>query len=751
MKKKIAILLAILILSTMMMTSCDEILSLIPGFGDPPDQEVPEIYDVTYIVDDHRINIDQVTEGFPITRPADPTRDGYAFEGWYTDEACTKGYDFSTIPTGNITLYAKWRQTSSNPGSGGGYDKPTHNCESICPECGLCLDAECAEAACSEKCKGHVPPHSCESICTECGLCLDAECAEEACADKCEGHVPPHECESVCEECGKCLNAECAEAACSEKCQGHVPPHECESVCEECGLCLNAECAEDVCKEKCKGHTVEVKDTTIYLVGDSTVCSFSDDYFYPRYGWGTQLGGYLTEKATVVNLALSGRSSKSFTTEANYQTLIKNLKEGDYLFIAFGHNDEKSDDDTRFTDASLPYTNKASFGYHLYEYYIKIALEVGATPILVTPIVRAKSNNDYSGSEGHVTATGDYRQAIIDLGEAVSVDVIDMTSITRARYEELGYDEALKYHAVLQGKKNGEGVVENWDSVDKTHLNIYGAKYVAYRVACELMKLDGIKHYVAEGITEPTEAVRVPNKNYVVPDYEAPDLDNYSAPNHFSTETEGWYGTAFGDTGGSPMSASNGYLARETSEGVFEVGQFKSGSNKGKFSSTSDGFAFLFTQVEANKNFKISVTAKVLKTATTKQAGFGLMLRDDCLINQTAAGAIATNYLTAGIYADSDSKMMANFYRENGTFHKGKTMNGMYAVGDVVTFTIERIGQTVHVTTVYNGVTYTESYYDFDLFARDGGYMYVGMFANRGTVVEFTNLHLEITGESQGA
>ena len=710
MKRKIAILLAILMLCTLM-TSCDKILSKIPGLGGDQPKGDPKIFVVTYVVDDYRISIDQVTEGFAINRPEDPTRDGYAFEGWYADEACTKEYDFSSIPSGDVKLWAKWRQTSPTPGTGGS-DKPLHNCESVCPQCGGCLDASCTESACTSKCAGHTPPHECESKCEECSKCLDAACSESACEGKCEGH------------------------------------HECESVCDKCGKCADGECAEDVCKEKCEGHTVEVKNTTIYLVGDSTVCSFTDDYYYPRYGWGTQLGGYLTDKATVVNLALSGRSSKSFTTEANYQTLINSLKAGDYLLIAFGHNDEKSDDETRFTDASLPYTNEASFGYYLYTYYVKLAEEKGATPILVTPIVRAKSNDDYSGNEGHVTATGDYRQAIIDLGEAVGVDVIDMTSITRARYEELGYDEAIKYHAVLQGKKDGEAVVENWNTVDKTHLNIYGAKYVAYKIADELMKLDGIMNYVAEGITEPTEADRVPNASYVVPDYLAPDLDNYTAPSHFSTMTDGWYGTAFGDTGGNPQSTSNGYYATETSEGVFKVGNDK---GKGKFASGSDGFAFLFTQVEANKNFKISVTGKVLQTATTKQAGFGLMLRDDCVIDQNAAGTIATNYLTAGIYANSDSQMYANFYRENASFKKGEEMTGMYAVGDVVTFTIERIGQTVHVTVVYNGVTYTESYYDFDLFARDGEYMYVGMFANRGTVVEFTNLNFEITGESQGA
>ena len=62
-------------------------------------------------------------------------------------------------------------------------------------------------------------PHVCEHACEECGKCLDSECTEAACADKCEGHVPPHVCEHACEECGKCLDTECAE--CTDKCEGH--------------------------------------------------------------------------------------------------------------------------------------------------------------------------------------------------------------------------------------------------------------------------------------------------------------------------------------------------------------------------------------------------------------------------------------------------------------------------------------------------------------------------------------------------
>ena len=107
------------------------------------------------------------------------------------------------------------------------YAEKIHSCESICPECGKCLDVTCIESACTDKCEGHVvtpPAHTCESVCSECGKCLDASCAESACTDKCEGHVvtpPAHVCNSVCPECGKCADTVCEESVCVDKCQGH--------------------------------------------------------------------------------------------------------------------------------------------------------------------------------------------------------------------------------------------------------------------------------------------------------------------------------------------------------------------------------------------------------------------------------------------------------------------------------------------------------------------------------------------------
>ncbi len=149
------------------------------------------------------------------------------------------------------TLSASFNWYAENP-------DPVHICENKCPECGLCLDTECTDPVCADKCQGHTPPHECEHICPECGKCTDASCNESVCADKCQGHTPPHECEHKCPECGKCTDASCNESVCADKCQGHTIaplPHKCESVCLVCGKCLDTECTDPACAEKCPGHT----------------------------------------------------------------------------------------------------------------------------------------------------------------------------------------------------------------------------------------------------------------------------------------------------------------------------------------------------------------------------------------------------------------------------------------------------------------------------------------------------------------
>ena len=42
--------------------------------------------------------------------------------------------------------------------------------------------------------------------------------------------------------------------------------------------------------------------STLWVIGDSTVSSFEDKYYYPRYGYGTMLDKYLNDNVKVVNI-----------------------------------------------------------------------------------------------------------------------------------------------------------------------------------------------------------------------------------------------------------------------------------------------------------------------------------------------------------------------------------------------------------------------------------------------------------------
>lgn len=66
------------------------------------------------------VNGQTPASGSTVTKPTDPTREGYTFAGWYTDEACTKAYDFSVAVTADMTLYAKWIKNAVAPDGNGG-------------------------------------------------------------------------------------------------------------------------------------------------------------------------------------------------------------------------------------------------------------------------------------------------------------------------------------------------------------------------------------------------------------------------------------------------------------------------------------------------------------------------------------------------------------------------------------------------------------------------------------------------------
>ena len=125
-----------------------------------------------------------------------------------------------------------------------------HQCTSKCPECGKCLNKECTQEACKEKCPGHEekPEHVCGHKCPTCGKCTDTTCTDP-------GHEPTppaHECTSKCPVCGKCTNKDCTEEACKDKCPGHDgDKHVCQHVCPICEGCMDLTCTDPVCEIKC--------------------------------------------------------------------------------------------------------------------------------------------------------------------------------------------------------------------------------------------------------------------------------------------------------------------------------------------------------------------------------------------------------------------------------------------------------------------------------------------------------------------
>jgi len=121
---------------------------------------------------------------------------------------------------------------------------------------------------------------------------------------------------------------------------------------------------------------------TVYTIGDSTMANKKAEV-YPETGWGQVFQNYFDAKVKVSNHAINGRSSKSFIDEGRWKSVLDSLKRGDYVFIQFGHNDEKADKPAVYADPSTTYRKNL-------EKYIVETRSKGSTPILLTSIVRRK-------------------------------------------------------------------------------------------------------------------------------------------------------------------------------------------------------------------------------------------------------------------------------------------------------------------------------------------------------------------------
>nr|WP_240502001.1 rhamnogalacturonan acetylesterase [Sphingomonas panacis] len=193
---------------------------------------------------------------------------------------------------------------------------------------------------------------------------------------------------------------------------------------------------------------------TLYLVGDSTV---TDQSAEPYASWGQMLPAMLDDSIAVANHARSGATLKSFLTDLRFDKVLSRIRPGDWLFIQFGHNDQKAEWPQTYAAADTTYPAYLAA-------YVAEARRRGAYPVLVTSPERRTFD-----ARGRIKATlGGYPQAVRALAKAQHVPLIDLNADSRAIYQALGPTVAPRAFANA--------------GADLTHNDNYGAWLLASAV-----------------------------------------------------------------------------------------------------------------------------------------------------------------------------------------------------------------------------------------------------------------------------
>ncbi|WP_051585825.1 rhamnogalacturonan acetylesterase [Caldanaerobius polysaccharolyticus] len=212
--------------------------------------------------------------------------------------------------------------------------------------------------------------------------------------------------------------------------------------------------------------------TVIYIAGDSTVCDQGKE---PWAGWGQMLPCFFTSKVAIANHTYSGRSTKSFIENGRLYDILKTIKEGDYLFVQFGHNDQK--EDWRHTE---PYTTYKE----MLKIYINEAREKGAIPVLVTPMHRR-----FFDKNGKIVNTlGQYPEAMRQLACEEGVFLIDLNAKSEKLFNHYG-PEGTKALFVYASPGDYPGYPDGIE--DNTHFSEFGA-YELARLVVEEIKEKGL-------------------------------------------------------------------------------------------------------------------------------------------------------------------------------------------------------------------------------------------------------------------
>jgi lysophospholipase L1-like esterase len=198
-----------------------------------------------------------------------------------------------------------------------------------------------------------------------------------------------------------------------------------------------------------------VEVPTVFLLGDSTV---TDQRWEDGASWGQMLTRFFKPEIAVANHAESGETLNSFVTGLRFAKVLSQLQAGDWVFIQFGHNDQKQNWPQTYVEAGTTYRA------WLRTYIAEIRLR-GATPVLVTSPQRRTF-----GEDGRIRNThSDYPAAVRAVAAQEQIPLIDLEAASRALYEALGPERS-----PLAFSNGGQ---------DPTHHNNYGAYQLAKAVA----------------------------------------------------------------------------------------------------------------------------------------------------------------------------------------------------------------------------------------------------------------------------
>lgn len=258
--------------------------------------------------------------------------------------------------------------------------------------------------------------------------------------------------------------------------------------------------------------TSEKRVITIFTIGDSTMANKSLVGGNPERGWGQMLSRYFSADIVIDNHAVNGRSSKSFIDEGRWDKVLEKLKKGDYVFIQFGHNDEKSDE-KRHTDPGT------TFDANL-KRFVEEARAKGAIPVLFNSIVRRNFGKTNADAVAQAVVQDDIREGIdpnapqaeekagarlIDthgayldsprnVARELDVPFVDLNRITHDLVERMG-PETSKQLFVWVAPNTVPALPDGRE--DNTHLNVRGAATVAWLAVQEVVKVvPALKPYV---------------------------------------------------------------------------------------------------------------------------------------------------------------------------------------------------------------------------------------------------------------